>query len=82
MPRFILRYSGKGPKPADDVAQIHGADDVKVIDESARMLLVESSEPSLQQLLESLSQWSATPEQYVPLPDPRVKVSKTVRKKP
>lgn len=73
MDRFILRYRGSGPRPAETVERIRGLPNVTVLDDSPRMLLVEGLEGELRSLIESLSDWVMAPERMVPLPDPRPK---------
>ena len=43
MARLILRFTGPGEVPRDDLARIRGLPAAKIIDSSARMLLVEAS---------------------------------------
>ncbi|MSR58641.1 MAG: hypothetical protein EXS05_13470 [Planctomycetaceae bacterium] len=75
MPRFILRYVGKGTKPEQDVERVKALGGLKVLDESSpRMVLVEAPETPLTRLMESLPDWNQTAERFVPLPDSRPKV--------
>ena len=70
--RFILRFKGQGSKPADDVALIRAWQNIRVLDDSSpRMLLVQSSEDDLRQLLTSLPAWAMVCERDIPVPDPR-----------
>ncbi|HET8889096.1 MAG TPA: hypothetical protein VFQ41_09345 [Candidatus Angelobacter sp.] len=72
MPNFILKFRGEGPKPADAVERIRSAPLFRILDESSpRMLLVDAPEENLQQVLESLPDWKAYPEQTISLEDPR-----------
>ncbi len=72
MKRFILRYRGEGSKPEADVARIRALPDLTVLDDSSsRMLLVESTEKELRELMEGLPDWKMSPEQLIELPDPR-----------
>ena len=77
MNRFILRYQGEGPKPAEDVNRIRSLQNIKVLDESSpRMLLVEGPGANLKALVESMPEWVLTPQRMIPLPDPRPKLRK------
>jgi hypothetical protein len=82
MNRFILRYRGEGPKPAEDVERIRSLEQVRVLDDSSpRMLLVEGPGTGLKTLVASMPQWVLTPERMIPLPDPRPKPLKKHLKK-
>ena len=52
---YVLRYRGRGPAPAGDVARIVGA--VQVLDHMARMLLVEGTASQLALLAAELPCW-------------------------
>lgn len=80
MGRYILRFSGEGPGPAADVKRIQAAARVQVLDESPRMLLVETSEERLRQVISSLPGWSWTPERKIRLPDTRPRVRRKPKK--
>ena len=58
---YVLRYRGRGPAPAADVARI--ADAVKVLDQVARMLLVEGSASQMASLAAALPCWLLREEQ-------------------
>jgi hypothetical protein len=73
MSRYILRYTGTGPRPAADVERIRAAPELTVLDESSRMLLVEASAGELARLVESMPGWTWSPERTIRLPDPRPK---------
>lgn len=74
MPRFILRFTGSGAKPADDLQRIRTQPETKVLDETERMILLEASPAKVAKLQSSLKDWSVCAEQSVPLPDPRPKL--------
>ena len=77
MDRFILRFRGSGPKPADDVARIRSLPNTIVIDDSAsRMVLVEGLEGELKAALQAMPEWVMSREVMIPLPDPRPKLRK------
>lgn len=73
--KFILRYCGKGAKPAAQVARVRACEDVKLLDESSpRMLLVEGARQAVDALAETLPDWVVSEERTVKLPDPRPQV--------
>jgi hypothetical protein len=75
MDRFILRFTGRGATPADDVQRIRSSPGVNVVDSaSSRMLLVEALPESVQKLADSLPNWTCSGEQTIELPDPRPKI--------
>jgi hypothetical protein len=73
MGRYILRFTGTGPKPAADVKRIRAAAQLTVLDDSARMLLVEASKERIKEVVSAMPGWSWSPERTIRLPDPRPK---------
>jgi len=71
MGRYILRFTGTGPKPAVDVMRIRAAAKLTVLDDSARMLLVEASEEHIKEMISSMPGWTWSPERTIRLPDSR-----------
>lgn len=71
MARYVLRFTGSGPRPAADLERIRSARDVTVLDDSARMLLVEAPAERVRKLIGSLPGWTSSPERTIQLPDPR-----------
>jgi hypothetical protein len=71
MPRWILRYHGRGTRPDADVERIAALSGVAVVDDSNRMLLVEGPEDTLRGVLAALPDWTLNEERPVPLPDVR-----------
>jgi hypothetical protein len=70
--KFILRYCGKGPKPAGAVARVKASDAVKVLDDSSpRMLLVEGPKQAVEALAGTMSDWVVSAERTVKLPNTR-----------
>jgi hypothetical protein len=69
--RYIVRWIGEGLRPAADLQRIRAAPGLTVLDDAARMLLVEANPRLLKQLLGSLPGWACTPERSLRLPDPR-----------
>jgi hypothetical protein len=74
MDRFILRFTGKGEPPAEDIRRIRELSHAQVIDTSPRMLLVEAPSTSLNALVRSMPAWTVSAEHFVPRPDPRPKL--------
>ncbi len=73
--KFILRYCGKGAKPAGAVARVKASDAVKVLDDSSpRMLLVEGPKQAVEALAGTMSDWVVSAERTVKLPNPRPQV--------
>jgi hypothetical protein len=69
--RYILRFRGSGPTPAEDVRRIRSLPGVRVIDQSERTLLLEAPDGELRSLMPNLSRWAMGEEQSIPLPDSR-----------
>jgi len=75
--RFVLRYRGDGAKPAADVERVRALADASVVDDSSsRMLLVESDQQPLRDLVEALPDWVMAPEQSFAVPDTRERVER------
>jgi len=53
------------------VARVAQLSSATVIDDSPRMLLVESEPAELEALVDGLADWVMAPEQHLPLPDTR-----------
>ena len=68
-----MRYTGEGLKPAADVQRLRSTPQLTVLDDSARMMLVEASEESLKEVMGSLPGWTWSPERTIRLRDPRHK---------
>jgi len=71
MGRYILRYTGSGRRPAADLRRIRATPKLTVLDEAARMLLVEARAQPLRQVVSSLPGWVCSPERSIRLPDNR-----------
>ena len=74
MSRYILRYGGSQSAPPEHVQSIRATPGLRVLDQSAKMLLVDADESSLRAQLERMPGWSMHPEQSYPLPDTRKKI--------
>ena len=70
MSRLILRYRKPGPIPDAEKKRICRIENISLIDEASRMLLVDGSEDALKSVLD-LSDWSITPDMKVGAPNPR-----------
>jgi hypothetical protein len=69
--RFILRYCGKGVKPAASVARVKTCESVKLLDDSgARMLVVEGPNRAVRALAGAMPDWVVSAERTVKLPHP------------
>lgn len=75
MSRFILHFKGGGTVPAADVKQIRACSGVTVLDDSMpRMMLVQATPQAVGKLVKELPGWESSAEQFIPLPDTKVKV--------
>jgi hypothetical protein len=80
--RYILRFRGASSKPPEDVERIRASKNITVLDDSSpRMLLVEAPQVELKALVDAMPGWIVTPEQMIPLPDPRPKLRSRSSKK-
>jgi hypothetical protein len=69
--RYIVRFAGQGLRPEADAQRIRQAPGLTVLDDSSHMMLVEASAKRLKELMDSLPDWTCTPERSLRLPDPR-----------
>ncbi len=72
--RFVLRYSGEGPKPDADVARLQEVAGAIIVDSSARMLVVEAKPDPLRDVVDALPDWVMGPDMAYDVPDTRKKV--------
>jgi hypothetical protein len=73
--KFILRYCGKGAKPANAVARVKACEDVRLLDASSpRMLLVEGPKQAVEALAGTMADWVMSAERTVKLPSPRPQI--------
>jgi hypothetical protein len=70
MSRFVLRYAGPGNKPLDDVHLVRGQSALRILDESARMLLVDSDDVTIGLLQRKLPNWRISAETLYTVPKP------------
>jgi hypothetical protein len=78
MDRYILRYRGAGPKPEKDLLRVRDTVGITVLDETARMLLVEGDQESVAQLRDGLSDWLVTPQTTISVPDTRHRIKRSI----
>ena len=74
MGRFILRYTGSGNMPDEDVQQIREVPSLTVLDDSSQMLLVRAPEAVVRKLLSSMKSWVCSEERSFEVPNPHPKV--------
>ena len=78
MSQFILRFQGRGEKPALDVARVRSLNEVTILDDSSpRMLLVKAPQSALAALMPNLPNWLVVEEEMTRLPDTRKKIRGT-----
>jgi hypothetical protein len=70
MEKYILRYRGQGIMPDEEARHILESADATILDDSARMVLVEAVGAKLKAAVAGMDQWSVSPEHTVPLDDP------------
>jgi len=74
MARFVVRYRGNGPRPADTIDRVKGMPGARILEDAGRTLLVEGDESKLRLVFSDESLWVVAPELTYRLPDPRRKV--------
>jgi hypothetical protein len=71
MPRYVLRYTGDGPKPAKDVDQVKAHPNVDILDDTSdKMLLVDAPPATIEGVTEGLAHWVVSPELTTDRPEP------------
>ena len=73
MARFMLRYSGGGV-PEQDVAALAADAGVKIVDRTAKMVLLEGQASAAEDLAGKLQGWKLYPEVEYNLPDDRPRI--------
>lgn len=66
---YILRYRGAGKIPETERLRVSEMPGVRILDDSSRMLLIESAQP-VEPLQMELPEWSVSEERTIPLPQP------------
>lgn len=74
MPRFVVRYRGKGERPQDAVDKVGRIEGASVLEDSGRMMLVEAPEQALRNALTPQTDWMISPEISYSIPDVRKRV--------
>ena len=64
MTRFVLRYTGTGTVPADDVERVRAR--ARVVEVAGRTVLVDGSARQVGAVVADLEGWVAVPETMVP----------------
>ena len=83
MDRFILRFQGKGIKPAEEIERLCKQAGARVLDDSSpRMVLVEAAEEALRAALDRTSNWVMSRERSYALPPRHPVADKTKGLKP
>ena len=70
MARFVLRYSGAAA-PEEHAEIASAAPNVKILDRTPKMMLVEGDEDAARNLASKLSGWTIHPEVQYQIPDTR-----------
>ncbi len=76
MERYILRFRGPGAAPTEDVSRIGRQSNVRIVDSSPKMLLVEADSAAIKKLQSTFDQWRVSEENTVPLPDTRARIKR------
>ncbi len=76
MSQFVVRYRGKGPAPADALERAAQTPGLRVVDHSARSMLIEGTEETVRAAFDDATQWLIAPEVTYEMPDPRPKVKR------
>ena len=79
MPRFVVRFRGKGLPPADALQRLATLRSARVLQNAGRTFLVEGNEPDLRQLFADPEIWHVAPEVEIPRPDLRPRVTRPPR---
>lgn len=72
MEKYILRFKGSGKAPERDMCLIKGNNELKIIDTTLKMVLVETCPSVINSLSLKLDEWSISEEKKIPLPDTRI----------
>ncbi len=80
MIQLILRYTGAGRMPADDLERLRALKDLHILQESGRMVLLETAQQHAGKLAELFPDWITAPVVHeVEIPDPAPKPNKPPR---
>lgn len=68
-----MRYRGNGPAPVAEIDRVRSDARLTIVDESPRMLLVETTDAAAESLRSELNGWLISEEQLYAQADPRLK---------
>ena len=68
MDRFILRYNNTGPTLAEATDRLEALPNTRIVDMSARMLLIQAPDAMRRTLESLLPGWTIARERIIPLP--------------
>ena len=72
MVQLILRYTGEGFTPADDVQRLRSLPGLRILEESGRMVLLEGDKQKIEELPSQFPGWVSSPIRAdIEIPDPR-----------
>jgi hypothetical protein len=74
MKQYIVRYTKSASAPQEEKDRVKSFPGVQVVDESSRMLLIQTSPETAAALDAALPDWAVSAEQEYTLPNPRPKV--------
>jgi hypothetical protein len=74
MGRYIVRFTGNKEPSDEHIRKVQTRPDVNVVDSSKKMMLIETTPEVADSLSKTLPDCVVTPEQTIPLPDPRPKL--------
>jgi hypothetical protein len=76
MERYIVRYTRGATAPEEEKQRIRSLDNVQVLDETPRMLLVQAPPETAAALQTALPDWQVNAEQVYTAPDPHPQVER------
>ena len=72
MEHFILRYTGEGSTPAADLQRLRSLPGLRIVEESGRIVLLETGKQEFENLVSLFPGWVSSPIRAdIELPDPR-----------
>jgi hypothetical protein len=74
MVQLILRYTGAGPTPADDLQRLRALDHSRILEQTGRMVLLETPNQQVDSLADLFPGWISAPVRHdIEVPDPNPK---------
>lgn len=61
MVQLILRYTGAGPTPADDLQRLRALDGLRILEQTGRMVLLETPKQQAANLADLFPGWITSP---------------------